>query len=48
MTKVAATQLGSAISDLLDRVIHYGERVAVEREGGPVTGVVSPGGPCVR
>ena len=26
MTKVAATELRTAISDLLDRVVHHGER----------------------
>jgi prevent-host-death family protein len=42
MTKVAATKLRSTISDLLDRVIHHGERVAVERYGRPVAALVSP------
>ena len=41
MTKVAATQLRTAISDLLDRVVHHGERVAVERYGKPVAALVS-------
>ena len=27
MTRVAATKLRSTISDLLDRVVHHGERV---------------------
>ena len=42
MTKVAATKLRSTISDLLDRVVHHGERVAVERYGRPVAALVSP------
>lgn len=41
MTTVAATQLRTAISDLLDRVVHHGERVAVERYGKPVAALVS-------
>lgn len=41
MTRVAATQLRTAISDLLDRVVHHGERVAVERYGKPVAALVS-------
>ena len=41
MTKVAATELRTAISDLLDRVVHHGERVAVERYGKPVAALVS-------
>ena len=41
MTKVAATQLRTDISDLLDRVVHHGERVAVERYGKPVAALVS-------
>ena len=42
MTKVAATKLRITISDLLDRVVHHGERVAVERYGKPVAALVSP------
>lgn len=42
MTKVAATQLRFLISGLLDRVIHHGERVAIERYGKPVAALVSP------
>ena len=42
MTKVAATKLRTTISDLLDRVVHHGERVAVERYGKPVAALVSP------
>ena len=41
MNKVAATQLRTTISDLLDRVVHHGERVAVERYGKPVAALVS-------
>ncbi|MXV95313.1 MAG: type II toxin-antitoxin system Phd/YefM family antitoxin [Gemmatimonadetes bacterium] len=41
MTRVAATKLRSTISDLLDRVVHHGERVAVERYGKPVAAQVS-------
>ena len=41
MTKVAATQLRATISDVLDRVVHHGERVAVERYGKPVAALVS-------
>ena len=41
MTKVAATQLRTTISELLDRVVHHGERVAVERYGKPVAALVS-------
>lgn len=41
MTKVAATRLRATISDLLDRVAHHGERVAVERYGKPVAALVS-------
>ena len=41
MTTVAATELRSAISELLDRVAHHGERVAVERHGKPVAALVS-------
>ena len=41
MTRVAATQLRATISDLLDRVVHHGERVAVERYGKPVAALVS-------
>ena len=41
MTKVAATELRTTISDLLDRVVHHGERVAVERYGKPVAALVS-------
>ena len=41
MTKVAATELRTAISDLLDRVVHHGERVTVERYGKPVAALVS-------
>ena len=42
MTKVAATELRFSISGLLDRVVHHGERVAVERYGKPVAALVSP------
>ncbi len=42
MTKVAATKLRITISDILDRVVHHGERVAVERYGKPVAALVSP------
>ena len=42
MTKVAATKLRITISGLLDRVVHHGERVAVERYGKPVAALVSP------
>ena len=42
MTRVAATKLRTTISDLLDRVVHHGERVAVERYGKPVAALVSP------
>ena len=41
MTKVAATKLRSMISDLLDRVVHHGERVVVERYGKQVAALVS-------
>ena len=41
MTRVAATKLRTAISDLLDRVVHHGERVSVERYGKPVAALVS-------
>ena len=41
MIKVAATKLRFTISDLLDRVVHHGERVAVERYGKPVAALVS-------
>ncbi len=41
MTKVAATTLRTTISDILDRVVHHGERVAVERYGKPVAALVS-------
>lgn len=41
MTKVAATALRTTISDLLDRVVHHGERVEVERYGKPVAALVS-------
>ena len=42
MTKVAATKLRITISGLLDRVVHHGERVTVERYGKPVAALVSP------
>ena len=42
MARVAATKLRTTISDLLDRVVHHGERVAVERYGKPVAALVSP------
>ena len=42
MTRVAASKLRTTISDLLDRVVHHGERVAVERYGKPVAALVSP------
>lgn len=41
MTRVAATKLRTAISHLLDRVVHHGERVTVERYGKPVAALVS-------
>lgn len=41
MTKVAATEMRVAVSDLLDRVVRHGERIAVERYG-PVAALVSP------
>ena len=41
MTRVAATKLRTAISDLLDRVVHHGERIEVERYGKPVAALVS-------
>lgn len=42
MTTVAATTLRTTISDLLDRVVHHGERIAVERHGKRVAALVSP------
>ena len=42
MANVAATKLRTTISDLLDRVAHHGERIAVERYGKPVAALVSP------
>ena len=42
MTRVAASKLRTTISHLLDRVVHHGERVAVERYGKPVAALVSP------
>lgn len=42
MTRVAATKLRTTISGLLDRVVHHGERVSVERYGKPVAALVSP------
>ncbi|MDE2872378.1 MAG: type II toxin-antitoxin system Phd/YefM family antitoxin [Gemmatimonadota bacterium] len=42
MTRVTATELQVAISDLLDRVVDRGERVVVERHGKPVAALVSP------
>ena len=42
MTKVAVTKLRTTISDVLDRVVHHGERVAVERYGKQVAALVSP------
>ena len=42
MTRVAASKLRTTISDLLDRVVHHGERIAVERYGKPVAALVSP------
>ena len=41
MTEVAVTKLRTTISDLLDRVVHHGERVAVERYGKRVAALVS-------
>ncbi|MCY3808007.1 MAG: type II toxin-antitoxin system Phd/YefM family antitoxin [Gemmatimonadetes bacterium] len=41
MTRVAATKLRTTISDLLDRAVHHGERVVVERYGKPVAALVS-------
>ena len=42
MTRVTATELRVAISDLLDRVARHGERVVVERYGKRVAALVSP------
>lgn len=42
MTRVAASKLRTTISGLLDRVVHHGERVSVERYGKPVAALVSP------
>ena len=42
MANVAATKLRITISDLLNRVVHHGERIAVERYGKPVAALVSP------
>lgn len=42
MNRVAASKLRTTISELLDRVAHNGERVAVERYGKPVAALVSP------
>ncbi|MCY4574530.1 MAG: type II toxin-antitoxin system Phd/YefM family antitoxin [Gemmatimonadetes bacterium] len=42
MTRVAASKLRTTISDVLDRVVHHGERIAVERYGKPVAALVSP------
>ena len=42
MTRVTASKLRTTISDLLDRVVHRGERIAVERYGKPVAALVSP------
>ena len=41
MAKVTATQLRSAFSDTLNRVVYQGERVAVERYGKTVAALVS-------
>lgn len=41
MANVAATKLRTAISDLLDRVVHQGERITVERCGKPVAALVT-------
>ena len=40
MTRVTATELRLRISALLDRVVHHGERIAVERYGKPVAAIV--------
>ena len=42
MNTVAATKLRTRISDLLDRVVYHGERIAVERYGKQVAALVSP------
>lgn len=42
MASIAASRLRTMISDLLDRVVHHGERIAVERYGKPVAALVSP------
>lgn len=42
MANVAATKLRTTISDLLDGVVHQGERITVERYGKPVAALVSP------
>lgn len=42
MASIAASRLRTTISDLLDRVVHHGERIAVERYGKPVAALVSP------
>ncbi len=41
MAKVSATKLRSAFSDTLNRVVHQGERIAVERYGKTVAALVS-------
>lgn len=41
MMRVSATDLRSALSEFLDRVVQHGERIAVERHGEPVAALVS-------
>lgn len=42
MTKVAATTLRQEFSDILNRVVYGGERIAVERHGKTVAALVNP------
>ena len=42
MTKLAATALRSAFADTINRVAFQGERIALERHGKTVAGLVSP------
>lgn len=42
MATVSSTTLRITISDLLDRVVHHGERIVVERYGKPVAALVNP------
>ena len=41
MTTVAASKMRSAFSDILNRVVYQGERVAVARHGKTVAALVS-------